>query len=62
MIEMWMFRKLLRAPYTNDEIIKRVKENDLDRSLKKNIMKRKIQYFGHKISKERQSTKNIDRR
>ena len=53
--EMWKFQKMLKVPYTahitNDEIIKRVKENG--RSLKKNIMKRKIQYFGHVIRNDR---------
>ena len=52
---MWMFRKIFKLPYTahitNDEIIKRAKENG--RSLKKNIMKRKIQYFGHVIRNDR---------
>ena len=61
--EMWMYRKILKVPYTahitNDEVIKRVKESG--RSLKKNIIKRKIQYFGN-ISKKRQNTKNIERR
>ena len=50
-----MFRKILKVPYTghitNDEIIKRVNENG--RSLKKNIMKRKIQYFCHIIRNDR---------
>ena len=53
--EMWMFRKILKVPYTahvtNDEIIKRVKENG--RTLKKNIITRKLQYFGHMIRSDR---------
>ena len=53
--EMWMFRKILKVPYTahvtNDEIIKRFKENG--RSLKKNIITRKLQYFGHMIRSDR---------
>ena len=47
--------KILKVPYTahttNNEIIKRVKESG--RSLLKNIMKRKIRYFGHIIKNDR---------
>ena len=59
---MWMFRKISKVLYTahitNYEIIKRVKGSG--RSLKKNIMKGKIQYFGHIIRKDRIQTTLIE--
>ena len=57
-----MFRKMFKLPYaahiTNDTIIRWVKENS--RSLKKNIMERKIMLWSY--DEKRQNTKNIDRR
>ena len=45
---MWMMRKMLRVKYTdhitNDEVLRRAKSK---RSLKCQIMKRKVKYFGH---------------
>ena len=49
--EMWIYRKMLKVPYTahmtNEEVLKRV--NVKERILKAEIMKRKARYFGHII-------------
>ena len=51
--EMWMYRKMLKISYTdhvtNEEVLRRVGEKP---SLTKNIVKRKLQYFGHIIRQD----------
>ena len=51
--EMWIWRRCLKISYTdqkiNIEVLQEVGEN---RKLKKEIIKRKLQYFGHLIRKD----------
>lgn len=47
--EMWMYRKLLKIPYTdhvsNKEVLHRV--NEKEGELQRKIMRKKTEYFGH---------------
>ena len=49
--EMWMYRKLLKIPYTdhvsNKEVLHRV--NEKEGELQRKIMRKKTEYFGHII-------------
>ena len=51
--EMWFLRRMLRISYkdkvTNEEVLRRAK---VDRTLMKDIVKRKMEFFGHVIRKE----------
>ena len=59
--EMWLWRRCLRISYTehktNIEVLETVGES---RKLKKEIIKRKLQYFGHLIRKEGVQKKLLD--
>ena len=52
--EMWCLRKMMRIPYTdhvtNVEVLRRTNSK---RSLREEITKRKLQYFGHVIRREK---------
>ena len=59
--EMWIWRRCLKISYTehktNIEVLQEVGEN---RKLKKEIIKRKLQYFGHLIRKDGIQKKLLD--
>ena len=52
--EMWCWRRMMRLSYkdhvTNDEVLRRTNSK---RSLREEITKRKLQYFGHVIRREK---------
>ena len=54
-IEMWMYRKMLKISYTshttNEGVLKRVNEEGM--SLENNIKMRKTQCFGHLVRKDK---------
>ena len=51
--DMWFLRIMLRIPYTdrvtNEKVLRRA---NLDRTMMKDIVKRKMEFFGHVIRKE----------
>ena len=59
--EMWIWRRCLKISYTehktNEEVLQAVGEN---RFLKKEIMKKKLEYFGHLVRKDGVQKKLLD--